>query len=260
MNGYQRRAPFYRSEFVVRDDFPLLARLLAGEEGLVADIPSGAGRLLPVHQAHGRDVIMVDIEPAMTGQCQIAAASSGLTPRVTAVNGDITTWRAPRPAARVVVARGGLQMLPSQQAVTRALTATAANLADRGMLYLDVAMPWTMTPAGAGYLAPFLRFTGNTRLEGCSCIENGHMRIRRSYTSILLPDRVAVHFRYEADGDAAAGWQDFETDASWRKVDVASVLGTLKKNNLTIISMLGDYAGTPYATGSARFICIAAAS
>ena len=24
MNGYQRRAPFYRSEFAVRDDFPLL--------------------------------------------------------------------------------------------------------------------------------------------------------------------------------------------------------------------------------------------
>jgi len=26
MNGYQRRAPFYRGEFAVRDDFPLLAR------------------------------------------------------------------------------------------------------------------------------------------------------------------------------------------------------------------------------------------
>ena len=73
---------------------------------------------------------MVDIEPAMTGQCRIAAASSGLTPRVTAVHGDITTWQAPRPAARVVVARGGLQMLPSQQAVAQALTASAANLAD----------------------------------------------------------------------------------------------------------------------------------
>ena len=85
------------------------------------------------------------------------------------------------------------------------------------------------------------------------------LRIRRSYTSTLLPDRVAVHFRYEADGDATGDWQDFEADASWRKVDVASVLGALKKNNLTVISMLGDYAGTPYTTGSARFICIAAA-
>jgi len=259
MSGYQRRAPFYRSEFAVRDDFPLLGRLLAGEEGLVIDIPSGAGRLLPVHQAHGRAVIMVDIEPAMTRQCQIAAASHRLSPRVTALHGDITTWQAPTPAARVVVARGGLQMLPSQEAVTQALTASAANLAERGILYLDVAMPWTVTPAAVGHLAPFLRFTGDARLEGRSCIQTGDMRIRRSYISTLLPDRVAVHFRYQADGDAAGDWQDFEADASWRRVDPASVLGTLKKNNLTVVSMLGDYTGTPYTNGSARFICLAAA-
>jgi SAM-dependent methyltransferase len=149
MSSYQERAPFYRSEFATRDDFPLLGRLLAGKQGLVVDVPCGAGRLLPLHQAHDREVIMVDIEPAMTRQCQLAATSSGLAPRVSAVHGDITTWRAPRPAARVVVARGGLQMLPSQQAITQALTASAANLAQAGVLYLDVAMPWTMTPAAA---------------------------------------------------------------------------------------------------------------
>jgi len=259
MNGYRTRAPFYRSEFAVRDDFRLLGRLLAGAEGLVVDIPSGAGRLLPVHQAHRRSVIMVDIEPAMTAQCRMATTSSGLTQRVTAVHGDITTWQAPTPAARVVVARGGLQMLPSQQAITRALTASTANLAEGGILYLDVALPWTMAPAAARHLAPFLRFTGNARLEGSDYIQAGDMRIRRSYTSTLLPDRVAVHFRYEADGGATAKWQDFDADASWRRVDVASVLGTLKKNNLTVISLLGDYAGTPYTAGSARFICIAAA-
>lgn len=259
MSSYHRRAPFYRSEFAVRDDFPVLGRLLAGEEGLVADIPSGAGRLLPVHQAHGREVIMVDIEPAMIAQCQMAAASSGLTQRVTAVRGDITTWQAPRPAARIVMARGGLQMLPSYEAIIQALTTSAANLADGGLLYLDVAMPWTVTAAAAHHLAPFLRFTGTVRLEGSTRIQAGDIRIRRSHISTLLPDRVAVHFRYEADGEAAGDWQDFEADASWCKVDVASVLGALKKNNLAVISILGDYAGTPYTAGSARFICIASA-
>jgi len=204
-------------------------------------------------------VIMVDIEPAMTAQCRIAAADGGLTPRVTAVQGDITTWRAPRLVDRFVVARGGLQMLRSQAAVAQALTAGAANLAEGGILYLDVAMPWTTAPAAAHHLAPFLRFAANTQLEGCSCIQVGDVRIRRSYTSTLLPDRVAVHFRYEADGAAAGDWQDFEADASWRRVDVDNVLGTLKENNLAVLSMLGDYVGTPYTTGSARFICIAAA-
>jgi SAM-dependent methyltransferase len=260
MNEYAKRAPFYRSEFAVRDDFPLLEQLLAGQDGLVIDIPSGAGRLLPVHQAHGREVIMVDIEPAMTAQCRQGATCAGLTPRVTAVHGDITTWQAPRPAARVVVARGGLQMLPSRQAISQALTASAANLADGGLLYLDVAMPWTTAPADARHLAPFLRFTGTTRLHGCDRIQVGPgMRIRRSYTSTLLPDRAVVHFQYQAVGKAPGGWQDFEADAAWCRVDVAGVLGTLEKHNLMVISTLGDYAGTPYTGGSARFICISAA-
>ena len=77
MSGYARRAPFYTSEFAVRDDFTLLRRLLAGSDGPVIDIPSGAGRLLPVHHAHDRDVIMVAIEPAMVGQCHLRACRFG---------------------------------------------------------------------------------------------------------------------------------------------------------------------------------------
>jgi SAM-dependent methyltransferase len=259
VTGYGKRAAFYRSEFAVRDDFPLLGRLLAGAGGLVADIPSGAGRLLPLHQAHGCEVIMVDIEPAMTAQCRKAVTAAGLVPRVGAVCGDITTWRAPRPASRMVVARGGLQMLPTPLAITQALTASAANLAPAGLLYLDVAMPWTMTPAAAPQVAPFLRFIHGTRLEGHSCIQASGMRIRRSYLSTLLPDQVTVHFRYEADGPAAEGWRDFETDATWLRVEAATVTSTLESSGLTVLSTLGDYTGTPYTPDSARFICIAAA-
>jgi SAM-dependent methyltransferase len=258
MNGYAGRAPFYMSEFAVRDDFTLLRRLLRDASGTVIDIPSGAGRLLPVHQAHGHDVILVDIEPAMAAQCQRHVASMNLGTRITAMQGDITSWVATRPAARLVVARGGLQMLRSQEAVTEALTASAANLDHRGILYLDVAMPWTTAPAAGRHLAPFMRFTGNQPLEGCSYIRVGeNARIRRTYTSELLPDRVAVNFRYEMEDGASGGWQDFETGATWRKIDAASVLTTLKKNNLKVISLLGDYGGTAYTAESARFICIA---
>jgi hypothetical protein len=37
------------------------------------------------------------------------------------------------------------------------------------------------------------------------------------------------------------------------------MLGTLKDSGLAVTSVLGDYDGTPYSTGSARFICIATA-
>jgi hypothetical protein len=259
MSGYQRRAPFYRSEFAVRDDFAILGRLLAGQDGLVVDMPSGAGRLLPLHLAHRRDVIMVDIEPAMTEQCRQGAAACGIAGRVTAVRGDMTTWRAPGPAARIIIARGGLQMLPSGDAVTRALTLSAAGLAAGGLLYLDVAMPWTAAPDAARHLAPFLRFAGSTRLEGSSVISAGGRQIRRSYTSTLLPGRAAVRFRYQAVSGAPADWTDFETGASWLRIDPAALTGILQDAGLTIASTLGDYAGTPYDRRSARFICIAEA-
>ena len=259
MSGYHRRASFYRSEFAVRDDFLLLGQLLAGEDGLVIDIPSGAGRLLPLHQAHRRDVIMVDIEPAMTEQCRRGAEDYGIAGRVTAVRGDIATWQPPRPAARVIVARGGLQILPSREAVMQALTVSAASLAVGGILYLDVAMPWTAAPGNAGDLAPFLRFARTTRLEGRTVIDAGGRKILRSYTSTLEPDRVAVTFRYQASIDEAGDWEDFETKSSWLRIDTDSVLSILRDSNLNVVSLLGDYVGTAYHSRSARCICIAAA-
>jgi hypothetical protein len=126
MSGYRSRAPFYRSEFAVRDDFPLLKRLLAGRHGLVIDIPSGAGRLMPVHQAHRSDVIMVDIEPAMTAQCQATAKEGGLAGRVSAVHGDITTWQPPSPAWTLTAfAMGAL----AGMGIRRAVPAIVATLA-----------------------------------------------------------------------------------------------------------------------------------
>ena len=99
MNGYHRRAPFYRSEFAVRDDFLLLGQLLTGEDGLVIDIPSGAGRLLPVHKAHRHDVIMVDIEPAMTEQCRQGIADCGIAGRRRGGIGDLDELPDPGAAA-----------------------------------------------------------------------------------------------------------------------------------------------------------------
>jgi hypothetical protein len=259
MSGYGRRAPFYRSEFAVRDDFPLLAELLAGGDGLVTDIPSGAGRLLPLHQAHGRDVIMVDIEPAMTDQCQRGAAGRGIAGRVTAAQGDITTWQPPQPADRVIIARGGLQMLPSSQAVTAALTISAANLAAGGLLYLDVATPWTAAPDTGRHLAPFLRFAGTTQLEGSNLIHAAGEVIRRSYTSTLQPDRVSVRFRYQAASEPAGDWEDFETQATWLRVDADTILAVLHDSVLAVTGLFGDYDRTPYGSQSARCICIAAA-
>jgi Methyltransferase domain len=259
MSGYRKRAPFYRSEFTVRDDFPLLTKLLTGDDGLVIDIPSGAGRLLPLHQAHRRDVIMVDIEPAMTGQCLQGAADYGIAGRVTAVRGDITTWQPPQPAARVIIARGGLQMLPSRQAITQALTISAANLAPGGLLYLDVATPWTAAPDTGRHLAPFLRFAGTTHLEGSNLIDSGAQAIQRSYTSTLLPDRVTVRFRYQAASIPAGNWEDFETEATWLRIDADTILATLRDINLNLTGLLGDYDDAPYRSRSARCICIATA-
>lgn len=259
MTGYALRAPFYRSEFTARDDFPALSRLLAGDRGLVIDMPSGAGRLLPVHQQHRRDVIMVDIEPAMVGQCQAAARSHGLCQRITAVCGDMRTWCSPRPADRVVIARGGLQMLPSPADAERALAAAAASLAPGGLLYLDVAMPWTADAAAGHDLAAFMRFAGNKELHGSDTFAAGDgVRIRRTYASSLLADHVDTSFAYQASSPAP-GWKDFTARFSWCRLDTDVLLAALKQSRLSPVATYGDYSGGAYHDGSARFICVAAA-
>jgi SAM-dependent methyltransferase len=259
MTGYALRARFYRSEFTTTDDFPALTRLLAGDSGLVIDIPSGAGRLLPVHQQHGRDVIMVDIEPAMVRQCQAAARSRGLTPRVTAVRGDMRTWLPPRPADWIIIARGGLQLLPSAADVGQALAVAAANLAPGGLVYLDVAMPWTAADAAGPDLPAFMRFAGNTELRGGDTFAAGDRTwIRRTYASTLLPDCVDSRFPYQASGPAV-GWQDFTARVRWSRLDADVLLTACKQNGLSPVAANGDYSGGAYHDGSARFICIAAA-
>lgn len=259
MTGYALRARFYRSEFTTTDDFPALNRLLAGGSGLVIDIPSGAGRLLPVHQQHARDVIMVDIEPAMVRQCQAAARSQGLSPRITAVRGDMRTWRPPRPADRIIIARGGLQMLPSAAAAEQALAAAAANLAPGGLVYLDVALPWTAADAAGADLPAFMRFAGVTELHGSDSFTAGDgTRIRRTYAGTLLPDRVESCFTYRASGPAA-GWKEFTARVRWSRLDADVLLTALKQNGLSPVATYGDYSGGAYHDGSARFICVAAA-
>jgi hypothetical protein len=258
MTGYALRARFYRSEFTVRDDFPALTRLLADGSGLVIDIPSGAGRLLPVHQQHSRDVIMVDIEPAMVSQCQAAARSQELCPRITAVCGDMRTWRPPRPADRVVVARGGLQMLPSAADAWQAISAAAASLAPGGLLHLDVALPWTAGTAAGHDLPAFMRFGGNTDLHGTDTFDAGDgTRIRRTYASSLLPDRIETRFTYQASSPVP-GWQDFTARFSWCRLEADVLLATLKQSRLNPVAVHGDYSGGPYHHQSARLICVAA--
>lgn len=259
MTGYALRARFYRSEFATTDDFPALTRLLADGAGLVIDIPSGAGRLLPVHQQHSRDVIMVDIEPAMVSQCQAAARAQGLTPRVTAVLGDIRTWRPPHPAERIIIARGGLQLLPSPADAEQALAAAAASLAPGGLVYLDVALPWTAAEDAERGLPAFMRFAGTTELHGSDTFAAGDSpRIRRTYASTLLTDSVECCLTYQASGPVA-GWQDFTARVRWSRLDADVLLAALEQNGLSPVSAHGDYSGCAYHDGSARFICIAAA-
>jgi SAM-dependent methyltransferase len=259
MSGYALRASFYRSEFTTRDDFPMLTRLLADGSGLVIDVPSGAGRLLPVHRQHDRDVIMVDAEQAMVRQCRAAASRHGMSPRITAVCGDMRSWQPPRPADQVVVAKGGLQVLPSLADARQAIATAAANLAPGGLLYLDVALPWTAGKTSASDLPPFMRFAGDQELHGSDTFDTGDgTRVCRTYASRLLPDRVVTRFAYQASGPAP-GWQDFTASFSWCRLDAGDLLTALEHNRLNPVAVHGDYSGGPYHDRSARFICVTAA-
>ena len=117
----------------------------------------------------------------------------------------------------------------------------------------------TAAPDAARHLAPFLRFAGTTQLEGSNLIDSGGQAIQRSYTSTLLPDRVTVRFRYQAASAPAGDWEDFETEATWLRIDADTILATLHDSNLNLTGLLGGYDCAPYSSRSARCICNAAA-
>jgi SAM-dependent methyltransferase len=257
VSGYALRAPFYRREFAFRGDFPVVSALLDSDPGLVIDVPSGAGRLLPLHGRGDHEVILVDIEPAMVAECEAAVVQMALTSRITAVQGDMRSWRAPRPATHIVVARGGLQMLPSAGDAFQAIATCAANLASGGLLYLDVGMPWTCSPVNEPDLPVFLRFGNRTELRGHDTITAGDgTLIRRDYVSHLRPERADVRFSYSAE-QTRTGWRDFTVTGSWHRLDAEGLRGALERNRLKIVTLNGDYAATPYAEGAARLVCTA---
>ena len=257
-NDYSGRARIYDREFAVRDDFGLLRRVLAGPPGLVIDAPSGAGRLLDLHAKHRHPVILVDLEPAMVARCRQGIAARNLWPRVTAVHGDIRTWVPSQPADRTIIARGGLQVLPSPQAAAEAVLRSAANMAHQGILYIDIAVPWALSPATFHDLPVFMRFADGSELRGHTLIDLGDgTAVRRSHSSVLTADRVIADFRYEHTGRPRDDCGDFTARTSWVRIDPDQLRQSLASHGLAIMATLGDYAGKPYTASSSRFICVA---
>ena len=258
MNDYSGRARIYQQEFVVRDDFELLRKVLAGKDGLVIDAPAGTGRLLEVHAEHHRRVILVDLEPTMVAQCKRHIAARRLSPRVSAVEGDIRRWLPPQPASRIVIARGGLQVLPSQAAIAEAVKRSAANLDHGGALYIDLALPWALSAATFHDLPVFMRFADTSELCGHTFVYlNNEVCIRRSYRSIIYAGRVVTDFKYKLIGAPRKSWHDFAARTSWVRLRPEQLREWLTCQGLKIITTFGDYTGMPYTAQSSRFICIA---
>jgi SAM-dependent methyltransferase len=258
MNDYSGRARIYRQEFVARDDFELLRKILAGKDGLVIDAPAGTGRLLEVHAEHHRRVILVDLEPTMVAQCKQQITARNLSSRVSAVQGDIRKWLPPQPASRIVIARGGLQVLPSQEAMAEAVRRSAANLDREGVLYIDVALPWALSAATFHDLPVFMRFSDTSELRGHTLIWlNDEVSVRRSYRSVMYADRVVVDFEYTLIGVQHESWRDFVARTSWARLQPGHLRNWLTKQGLKIKATYGDYTEVPYTAQSSRFICMA---
>lgn len=258
MSGYASRARVYRQEFAVRDDFLLLGRVLAGNGGLVIDAPAGAGRLLDVHAAHHRQVVLLDLEPAMVTRCRQQVVARGLSARVRAVEGDLRHWEPPYLASHIVIARGGLQVLASLEAMAEAVRRCAANLDQAGGLYIDVGLPWAQEASTQHDLPVFMRLAGATDLHGDSLIDMGNgMLVRRSYRSSLHHNQVVVDFAYELLGEPQPSWQDFEASTTWARLQPEVLREWVERCGLSVVATLGDYHGTPYAARSSRFICLA---
>lgn len=199
----------------------------------------------------------------MVAACAAEISRLGLSPRVEAVQGDIRSWRSPRRFAIVWIPRGGIQLLASLQDIVIALQNLTGMLTDDGVLYLDIADPWSQTAETAVLLPDFMRFSDSRSITGQKLFDEdseGLSRVRRRFHSTISDDDVAALLTYNLVSSDHREEHLFEARFRWQRVRRAWLRHELSRLGFAQVLMLGRYSDTPCPglldESSSRIVCI----
>src|SRR5947207_12708660 len=112
-------------------DVPFYVGLASDADGLLVELAVGTGRVaIPVAQATGRRVIVIDSSPAMLAQARLRAAEEGV--QLDLREGDIRELELEEPAALICCPGRSLLHLPTWADRRRCFERVAASLLPNG--------------------------------------------------------------------------------------------------------------------------------
>ena len=262
MSNYSTRAKFYHVEFRTTDDFPFIRWLLRKSIAPVLDIPGGVGRLLPLYaEVNDLESHLVDREPAMYFRCREEIKRMGLNHRVYAHMGDMRTWRSPNKFGLILIARGGLQLLPCIQDVVTTLKNLRANLKPSGLLYVDIHNPWAVQSNTTNRspeipeLPEFMQFYKSTCIEGENQYSlSGDGVLIRRFCSTLTKSFVEVKFTYPSENKSSV--QKYFAYGKWLHISKMELLKVAGYVGLDLEEWYGDYEHSPLSPNSPRIVAV----
>lgn len=213
----------------------------AAAAGPVVELGVGDGRIAVEAARRGRDVVGVDLSPAMLALCRERAQQAGVLSRVTLIEGDFRSFVLPEPAALIALPYHSLGHLTTFDAKRDAIRHVHSQLAEGGRFIFD---DFQMTPS---------RVDGMRRVQLRAAFERNGTEALLWVTSLV--DEAAQTMR-------VVTWED-ELDAqgvllrrqyrplslSWLTAGQARTL--LEEAGFTIEACYGDFSGTAFDAASA---------
>ena len=238
------------------EDIPFLLQLAAETTGPVLEIGCGSGRLLIPLARAGYAVTGVDSSPEMLAQAEIrlAAEASEARARVRLITGDVKSLRwPPEDTYGLIVFGYNTFMHLDEAAAGGVLKRLRPALRDGGRLVIDVANPILLSSA-----ADDPDFVLEDVLE--DKLHGETIRQYTAYEAIPGEQVVDVTWIYETTGNAL-GDDDRTSKARLRYHYLYphqyELLLTL--TGYRLMSLSGDYDGSPFHEESDRLILLAAA-
>ncbi len=229
------------------DDIPLVIDLARKTGAPVVDLGSGTGRLTFPLACEGLQVFAVDSDPKM--QERLLAKASELygscRERIVPMEADIQTFRLPQPARLAVCSTNTFLYLGSIEEQRRALKNIHSNMADGGMIWLDVFVPKPNPSSEEPYLTShFDPNTGLLLLYGAHARENAFAGTSRVNAFTIVYGRQKQPEMY------VQSW-----DYAWLHPNELNLL--LESTGFEMQQLLGDYEGCEADEISVQMIAVA---
>ncbi len=248
-----RLARYYDLDLATEQpDLDLYLALARATEGPVLELAAGSGRISVPLAAAGHEVTAVDVDPQMLERARGRWSETARQPAsgsLELVEGDITDLDLGRRYGLVILALNTLLLLPGREAQRSALATMARQLADDGRAVVDVWVP------GPDDLA---LYDGRLLLEWQRTDPETGEEVAKTwagtYDAAHATARLTTYF--DAWRPPSGSLTRVAREDRFSLLGASELLALVEAAGLHPSVTGGDYALTPFGTGSERMILV----